>query len=271
MDPNNPNSPNNPFPPAPPAEPPPYPQDIPPPPTPAVPTTPLDNWPPITPPANPQPQPAPTWPPTYQIPVNPQPQPQTEQPTSTFTQPQTSPLDNPWGAPTQAPAIDGSNQNQPSQPVYSTPQETAPTDLSHLISNNDTSQIQPSSAIPETLVVPQANSISPEVPTLPSEGHRGIPKWLIGVGVGLLLVIAGASAYFILGIGQNAKTTSLPVQTTPVKTAVRTPPPAATPVPQATPPAATDSASFGQLQGNSSTPQATSAADLLRQRQQQGR
>ena len=229
----------------------------------------------------PPPQPEPTWPPPPQMPTNPVPQPQVEQPIPTFTQPtpqfqtpniqtpvsQPSPLDNPWGAPTKAPAIDGS--------MNSVPENSAPTDLSHLISNNDTQgQTQQSSAIPETLIVPQANTVAPEVPTLPSEGHKGIPKWLIGVGIGLLLVVVGASAYFILGIGQSAKpTTSLPAVTQTSQT-VKTPPPIATPIPQATEtPAATGSANFGQLGGSSGTQtqQATSAADLLRQRQQPGR
>jgi hypothetical protein len=147
------------------------------------------------------------------------------------------------------------------QPTSTLPDTgSAPPDLSHLISNNT-----PASA--ETLVVPsQTPNPTPDVPTVSAENHKGIPKWLIGVGVGLLVIVAGTSAYFILGIGQPSKTTtSVPAEVS--KTTVKTPPPIATPVPQPTAPAATGSANFGELQG-SGTQQATSAADLLKQRQQ---
>ncbi len=158
--------------------------------------------------------------------------------------------------------------------TISNPSENIPTDLSHLISSNnlqDSSQ-QPAPT-PETLVVSQANTISPEIPTLPTEEHKGLPKWLIGVGIGLLVITAAASAYFILGIGQPAKTTtSIPAVTQNSQSAptVKNTPPIVTPLPQATSqPSATGSANFGALGGSSQTLQATSAADLIRQRQQQ--
>lgn len=197
-----------------------------------------------------------------------------------------SPLDNPWGNPAQTPATNSQSipitpttesspqptwmptapqptnlpeptplpQTPPSPPPVQS--EPAPTDLSHLITNN--------SQTPETLVVPP---ISPEVTTtLPVDNHKDFPKWLIGVGVGLLILVTGASAYFILGIGQPPKTTSIPAseeQTTTLKN----PPPIASPVSQPTPPTTSGSANFGQLEGSgNTTPQATSAADLLRQR-----
>lgn len=221
-----------------------------------------------------------------------------------------SPLDNPWGAPTQTPPIDGGSTQPPStfepaakpqsvettpQPSFTTPQpipnpadlstltsaipqippqspitESAPTDLSHLIGNNS----QPENNIPqqetaETLVAPSANT-GPDVPTTSQVEHKGIPKWVIGVGIGLLILVAGASAYFILGIGQAPDTTSIPATQAPKATQqVKPPAPLPTTVSQ---PAATGSASFDQLQGGGSGgQQATSAADLLRQRQQQGR
>lgn len=196
--------------------------------------------------------------------------------TPTFPPPPStsSTLDNPWGAPNQPPSIDGVPQYStypPSQlpaepspqpavietpPPAATPAESVPTDLSHLISG-----IPPQSST-ETLVVPPATNHTPEVPTVPTEGGHNIPKWLIGVGIGLLIIVAGASAYFILGIGQPAKTTSVPAEVTSTKPTVKTPPPIASTVP-----AATGSANFGELQGGAAAPQATSAADLLKQRQ----
>lgn len=231
--------------------------------------------------------------------------PPTPAPDNTTTAPNLSPLDNPWSTPLQTPNINGSGQSsQPSwipdstnqttsnssipspQPITPiTPEvpanmpqtEPAPTDLSHLISNNPEGASSGGlniSDTPATLVVPtQVSGPAPEIPTVPTENHKGVPKWLIGVAVGLLILVAGASAYFILGVGQNKQsTTSIPAEVS--KTTVNTPPPIATPT---TPPdttTATGSANFGELQG-SGTPQATSSAtnsiDLLKQRQQQAK
>lgn len=253
---------------------PPVPGAIPtPPPTPP----PTPSWPPVPPIQQPDPlaQTSP-WSP-------PQPIPTQSQPTSTFTTPTTSPLDNPWGVPTQAPAIDttppvATPAQAPSQPSWMTNSalteqsptptqvENAPTDLSQLIAGSGAAPAEPNAqtpAIPETLVVSQSNAEAPEVPTLPSDGHKGIPKWLIGIGIGLLLIVAGASAYFILGIGQPPKaTTSVPAVTE--QTTVKPPAPIATQVPQPTaPPESTSSASFGQIGGSTRT--ATRAGDLMNQ------
>ncbi len=199
-------------------------------------------------------------------------------------------LDNPWNAPSQPPSFEGSPQNwsssanqtsssdTPLPGLESTPTpthsespvsqpEAAPTDLSHLISNNpllETAQT-PVSQSSENLVVPSVTP-TPEVPTIPTQSNHGIPKWLIGVGIGLLIIVAGASAYFILGIGQPTKTNSVPAEVS--KQTVKTPPPIATPAPPANPVAATGSANFGELQEGGTSPQATSAADILKQRQQ---
>lgn len=252
------------------------------------------------------PSPATTWPAAPSAPVEPTPPLTNPQPSIPSSDPggnlamnsstaiSTSPLDNPWGAPIQAPPIDGPDQN--SQPTWTSPpmsttndatvnplpssmdntmpiNDSIPTDLSHLIGNNSpitpnsTGTENPPASPAETLVVPPTSS-APETPTVPAQAHQGIPKWLIGVGIGLLIMVAGASAYFILGVGQSPKTTSIPAEVTSKQT-VKTPPPIATP-PQASPAAvATDSANFGQLQGSGTTsPQASSAAELLKQRQQ---
>lgn len=250
--------------------------------TPPDPTTPSPNpWaPPVQPvsstPLPASPLPPNTWPtttaPTESIPTftPPPPSPIPTNPVSIQTEEPKpiSPLDNPWG--TQA-----TNTTQPSWTTTTadttqqntqpnTPLETAPTDLSHLIGNNHSSE-QSTVKAPESLVVPSTPAPNPEIPTIP-ETHKGIPKWLLGLGGGLLILVIGASAYFILGIGQPGReTTSLPAAT---KTA-EVKPPAPIPTPVAKPaeqPAATNSASFGQVAGNGSQQQATSAADLLRKR-----
>ncbi len=209
------------------------------------------------------------------------------EPTPTFMPPTAPPeqvtpslssLDNPLGAPAQPPAIDGSDSiPQTTQPSWDSIAEPAPTDLSHLITNN--TQPEPASPDPETVIIPSGSGSNPEVPSLPAEEHKGIPKWLLGVGGGLLVLVIGASAYFILGIGQPAKTTtSLPAVTTP-KTANEEIKPAQQPVaaPEEQPseqPAASGSANFGELDGNNTQPTQASGSsiiDTLRQRQQQER
>ena len=213
-----------------------------------------------------------------------------------------SPLDNPWGSPpAQDPVTEAGNSNtQVPQPTESTPNisqptwmsssssstqgvsDNAPTDLSHLISNNPTENPTPMQSYTpaaETLVIPQSPNLNPEVPSVPT-GGKGIPKWLIGVGIGLLIVVAATSAYFILGIGRGSDTaTSTPAQTTSSQNnsslnqpVIKTPP--TDPSRKSTQiyypsPTASGSASFGQISGNSSPPPAMSAADLLKQRQQQ--
>lgn len=238
-------------------------------------------------------QPAPAWTPpdqsfSPQEPVtatgsNPIPSPTPAEPiapTDMGGQPAASmPADNPWNAPAQ-PSTQDQPASQPSwnvtaadvppAPDTNTPPPSAdsvPTDLSHLITGNAPQQSVPASA--ETLVVPAVN---PEVPNLPAEKHKGIPIWLIGVGAGLLLLVIGASAYFILGIGQPSKpTTSLPA--TPAEKAAETKPvvPAAPVAESSTQPAATGSASFGTLEGGESQPATgSSSLELARQRQQAG-
>ncbi|KKR15841.1 MAG: hypothetical protein UT54_C0042G0001, partial [Candidatus Daviesbacteria bacterium GW2011_GWB1_39_5] len=164
--------------------------------------------------------------------------------------------------------IPSAPETQPAVQPSWTNTETAPTDLSHLITNNNTSP-QSVDSNPETVVVPPAQT--PEVPNVSTENHKKLPLWLIGVGIGLLILVAGASAYFILGIGQASKpTTSLPATTT-TNTSTATPP-AATPIAatSAQPseqPGASSSSNFGELGGSNASPQASSAAQILLQRQ----
>lgn len=147
--------------------------------------------------------------------------------------------------------------------------EPAPSDLSHLV--NASEEINPAGqepaiplAQPETLV-PGGVGTGTEIPNVPTEEtHKNFPKWIIGVGVGLLLAVAGASAYFILGIGKTPPPASIPATTTQENTIA---PPVIQPtvVPTIAIPTASPSAGVS-LPGGSGT-QATSAADLLRQRQ----
>lgn len=206
--------------------------------------------------------------------------------------PTPSPLDNPWAAPLQPPEINGGTQSDfpPPQPSTTqwpgvsaspaqttiqeqypppTPESLAPTDLSHLITGNKQPDENPNGQNAETLVVPSTET--PEVPTNPVTSGGGIPKWLIGVGIGLLILVAGASAYFILGVGRPPEvTTSIPAEVAPPKQ-VEAPTPVATLPPQQAP--EEGSANFGELEGNSTTSnsgQTPSAIDAARQRQQTG-
>ncbi len=226
---------------------------------------PMPSWPPL--PPTPPIEPSSIWRPVSQNnpPVQSQPESATWNPLpSTPSQPPMPTFTTLPQEPTSE--LAGITTPMPDQTLSS---PSAPTDLSHLISgNNPVPEAASSQSIPETLIVPQANNSNPDIPTLPTDGHKGIPKWIIGVAIGLILVVAGASAYFILGIGQAPKTASIPVTTTNTLTQTKTPQPIPTPITQpAVQPVASGSANFGQLQGNNnSAPAATSAADLIRQR-----
>lgn len=146
--------------------------------------------------------------------------------------------------------------------------QSAPMDLSQLISNAQ-QQVQTEAPLdttspiispsPSTETVVNATPVTTETTTTPS---KGLPKWLIGVAAGLLVLVIGASAYFILGIGQSNTQTSLPATQ---NTRLSTPAPLSSPrsviVPPVSVPASPSAQSFERLP-------ATSAADLLRQRQQ---
>lgn len=159
--------------------------------------------------------------------------------------------------------------------------EPAPTDLSQLTANANGQNLEPSTngngnsvytppvANTDTLVVSGAPSNTPD--TLSTEHKKGLPLIAIIGALVVLLIVAGASAYFILGIGQA----QVPAEQAP------SPVPAATPIETPTPePSPSDtesvvnggSSDFGSLTGEEPTTsgvfQATSAADLIKQRQQ---
>ncbi len=158
--------------------------------------------------------------------------------------------------------------------------EPAPTDLSQLTGNNsqpNSDVYSPSVSAPESLVVPSSATAQPTpaaVSTTTATRHT-LPLIAIIGAVIVILLVAGASAYFILGVGKTAQqpSTSLPIvqQQAPL-----TKPPSQTPAPTlASQQAATGSAqgqgSFGNLNGDTNTPAATkgptSAADLLKAKQ----
>jgi hypothetical protein len=123
---------------------------------------------------------------------------------------------------------------------------------------------------PETLVAPPQPGTAQAVnPTASHSG--GIPKWVIGLGVGLLLAVAAASAYFILGVGQT-KTASAPTsnpqtQITPPVTAAPTAQPVVvvvTPTPVAS---SSASSSFGALTGSTASASASPTSALQRARE----
>ena len=143
-------------------------------------------------------------------------------------------------------------------PITAGQSEPAPSDLSHLV--NTAEQPVVPTAQPETLITQPTSSVT-EVPNIPTEeNHKGVPKWIIGLGVGLLLAVAAASAYFILGIGRTPPPASIPAEGTQESAPAVVP----TAIPTITLPTQTPSTSSA-LPGTSAP--ATSAADLLRQRQ----
>lgn len=195
-------------------------------------------------------------------------------------------------SPVSVPPSPETNSPQPIQPIAmdasvvqealssspnTQPIDNAPTDLSHLIdqsvNSNSSSVYAPTlSQQPETLVVPNG-----ENPTVTENNtSKPVPKWLIGVAVGLLIIVAAASAYFIIGIGQTApEAASIPaVQTNepqlqaPPAAVPQIPTPSLSPATEAT----NSGSSFGDLGNTDSqaTPAAStrpSATELLRQRQ----
>lgn len=143
------------------------------------------------------------------------------------------------------------------------PPEAMPTDLSNLMGS---APVTPSEVAQPTVVV---TPTGPETNQVVTSGRKGFPKIVLILGAILILVALGASAYFILGIGNSSTLpTSLPAEqqtlTTPPKIVVPSVAPAET---------GTGSATLGNPSGAtiSSTPapattSGTSALELLRSR-----
>ncbi len=202
-------------------------------------------------------------------PANPQNTP-LQQPTPTFTLPGSTSFSP------QPPAEEQQNPADADEIV-----EPAPTDLSQLTENLNQNNTQNNAEIytppvnnTDTLIVSsQQPSTIPT--TVAPEPKKALPIKLIIGAVLILFLVTGASAYFILGIGQSPpqKNSDQPAKTTQIST----------PKPQQTEPpldetSADDSAeesssSFGAINGTESSDSesatgGSSAIDILRERQQ---
>lgn len=178
----------------------------------------------------------------------------------------------------------------PSQPATSLPEmgpvENAPTDLSHLIAGDETTQ-QPGDIYNPPIAAdhnPALNTTQPQLPSEdgapPTEKHLNLTKVLLIAGIPIILIVAALSAYLILGIGKSSPSTdnqtSLPIErTAPAQGSLTNPPqpisipssPAVVSQPSPTSSSASVSTATGSatLPGSSSSP--TSALEKLRARQ----
>ncbi len=153
------------------------------------------------------------------------------------------------------------------------PVESAPTDLSHLVSGASGEQSATSSTIPqpETLVVAPSAAPAASDAQVVSGGGKSFPKWILAVAFVVVLAVIGASAYFILGVGKpEAPTTSVPAVQAPLTKPPKTVLPSVSP----TQAPASGSATFGSLEGTAPVSSSGSAAqngpsalELLRKRQ----
>lgn len=175
------------------------------------------------------------------------------------------------------------NPQPPLGQIPNTP-EPVPTDLSQLVSSDNTVNSLSTPPVPVTtpeILVSSSSSGSEAAQVVTNSSHKP-PKWLlIAIGGGVLvLALGGAVAYFVFGVG-NSETlpTSVPAeQTQQSDTSLSNSPSALIPTSPPVLPsqeqtgASSPSATFGNLDGvvpspTAVTQQGTSAAELLRQRQ----
>lgn len=143
------------------------------------------------------------------------------------------------------------------------PPEAMPTDLSNLMGGNP-SPAQAEPAQPSVVVPPSGSEVNQVV----TSGSKGFPKIILILGAVLILIAIGASAYFILGIGNSS---NLPSSVPAEEQSLVSPPKQIVPsvIPAET---GTGSATLGNLSGAtlSATPvpatSSGSAIELLRSR-----
>lgn len=181
----------------------------------------------------------------------------------------TSSMDNSGGA--TDPMASWSSPADSSTAPASAPNDSIPTDLSHLAAPaGSEGGMVPSSSLPsDSMVVP-----APAPEATVNNTSSGFPKWLLIVGGVILILVIGASAYFILGGGKfgQAATVSVPAEQPPLAN----PPQPIIPTEAPTGENAASQGGFGSLNGTEATPSSAastssaktpSAMDLLKQRQ----
>lgn len=164
----------------------------------------------------------------------------------------------PTWTPPQPPAMQSPAGFMPevgSVPMGSEPAPTNLSDLSNPLLTNNTPQPIPVQS--ETIVMPTNLEATQEVT---GNGSRGFPKWILLVGFLLVLVVGGASAYFILGIGQTKQAPPVEQQPESAPNEIVMPSPIVTLQPTI--------ASISAAPSQTGTSSGTTAIDLLRQRQQ---
>lgn len=181
------------------------------------------------------------------------------------------------GGPVTQSADPQSNSIQPN-----TPTENVPTDLSHLIGSSDAPP-PPDFTTPPTatgtgsMPPPPPNTTVPTPPAQPAEGtalaggkHMNLSVVLIIVGVAILLLVTGLSAYFFFGPGKTSPESSTAPASVPATNQEQTPltnPPRQVSSPSIQPsPLSSDSGAL-PVTSPVATASATSAIDLLKSKQ----